>query len=49
MDAERERQADLAIEAYAAQQEAVKAERRKREAARQAAKEEQRKAMVCGP
>lgn len=46
MDAERERQGDLAIEAYATQQEALKTERYRREAARKAAKDDQRKAMV---
>lgn len=45
-DAEREREADAAIEAYARKKEALAAERTAREAARAAAKDARRKAMV---
>jgi hypothetical protein len=45
-EAERERQADLAIEAYAAKKAGLAAERARRESAAAAAKEARRKAMV---
>ena len=45
-EVERERQADLAIEAYAEKKAGMLAERKRREAAAAAAKEAQRKAMV---
>jgi Trichohyalin-plectin-homology domain len=46
IDAERERQADLAIQAYAKEKEARAAERARREQVRAAEKEKRRQAMV---
>lgn len=46
---ERERAADLAIEVYAAKKTALLQERKRREAAREAAKEQRRQGMVSCP